>query len=168
MLAIPIIFLLISIAFFVSAYKKASTHHCILDMFMTATHLFLISPPIIISIGIIDNTIEIDPKTIDYLIIASINSIINIALFLGFAIHDNKTKDLIYNEAIKRGIKKETIKDYVFFYLSNKQFKNGFENLMSKLIQEEKFKKVEKPKEPKKSVTENIEALFSKNTPNLA
>ena len=167
MFAIPIIFLLISIAFFISGYKKTSIHY-ILDLFMVATNTFLISSPLIAFVGINEGALKIDPKIINYLIIVSINGIINIILFSRFAIHDNKTMDLICNEAIKRGIEKKKIENYIFFYFSNKQFKNGFENLISKLIQEEKIKKIKKSEEPKKSVTENIEALFNENTPNLA
>ena len=60
-----------------------------------------------------------------------------------------------------------TFKNYTFFYFSNKQFKKGFENLISKLIQEKKTKKIKKPKKPKKSVAQNLEILFNENTPNL-
>lgn len=167
MFAIPVIFLLISIAFFVSAYKKTSIHY-ITDLFMVATNTFLITSPLIAFVGINEGALKIDPKIINYLVIVSVNGIINIILYSRFAIHDNKTMDLIYNEAIKRGIKKERIENYIFFYFSNKQFKNRFESLISKLIQEEKTKKIKKSKEPKKSVTENIESLFNENTPNLA
>jgi len=167
MFAIPIIFILISIAFFVSTYKKANIHY-ISSILAAAANVFIIFSPLIMFVGIKEEAIKIDPKIIDYLTIVSINSIINMILFYRFFIHDDKTMELIYNEAIKREIKREEIEKYIFFYYSNKQFKNGFENLISKLIQKEKFKKLKKPKEPKKSVAENIDMLFNKNNPNLA
>ena len=164
MFAIPIVFLLISITFFVSAYKKANIHY-ISDLIMAVTNAFLIFSPFIAFIGINEGAIKIDPKIIDYLMIVSINSIINMILLYRFGIRDNKTMDLICNEATKRSVEKEQIEDYIFFYFSNKQFKNGFKNLISKLIQE---KKTKKPKEPKKSTAESIKTLFNENTPNLA